>query len=186
MRRIAIVLLCFVAVVIVLTGCGNSEPLEDAKPLEANGYSTNYHQYMWTRVGTTESESISESSYQYKDSDAFFAIVRISAETAKAQGLVTPESMETLLMTYVANYNGTDQKITPADNDLEYIRELTFVYDDHDMDEEYTYLAKLVLNKESGEMMVVLAAYPSKSDTLLKNEVELIMNDAVMGEIVTV
>lgn len=184
-KRLIPLALALLLVVLLLSGCGE-KPLEEARELQINGFKTSYHQYMWTPLGTNEAEGISEVTYNHTESDAYFAAVRINAETAKAQSLTDPEGMETLLNTYVANYAGTKEKITANDNETEYVRELSFEYQDTEAGADFTYLAKLVLNKDNGEMMVLLAAHPKNSGSLLKEELALIMGSAEMQEMTTV
>lgn len=177
-RFISLLLFC----ILLVAGCGAEEPLEEARTLQRNGFQTSYHQYMWTLLGTNETENITEATFSHTEHDAFFAVIRIDAETAQTQGLTTPESMELLLMTYVANYAGEHEKIISNDSDIELVRELSFDYEDAEANATHTYLAKLVLNKQSGEVMIVLASHPKRSDNLLKDEVSLIMENAALQE----
>ncbi len=187
-KSLTVISLAALAVMLLsmLAGCSSNsrEPLEDARSLESNGFTTSYHQYMWTLVGSNESGELTEATYSHHESNSFFSIVRISAEAAKAQGLSGPAAMETLLSTYVVNYAGSNENITNSDNELEYIRSLTFEYDDASLNEKFTYEAKMVMNKGSGELMIILAGYPKSSDTLLIGEIALIMDSAVIEAIV--
>ena len=184
MKKAAALFVLFGLAAAVLAGCSGGAPAEEAVSLKANGFTTSYHQYMWTLAGSSETEYLTEATYSYYDGNAFFSVVRIGAEAAKEQGLTVPEAMETLLKTYVANYNGSNEKITAGDNEQEYVRELAFEYDDADMNEKYTYTAKMMMNKASGEVMIVLAGYPNSGDKQLKTEVALISDSAVMQEMV--
>lgn len=180
-RAVFCLLAAFLLLTFCLGGCAN-KPTEEAVDLEGNGFTTSYHPYMWTSIGTSATDLTAESTFNHNEVDAFFAAIRISAEATKHEGITSPEGMEGLLNTYVANYSGTDEKITAADTEKEYVRLLVFEYDNTEMEQKYAYTAKLVMEKDTGEMLAILAAYPAKSDRMVKDEVQLIMDNAIMRD----
>ena len=180
-RRLLLMAL-WLALMILVSGCLSEEPLEQPVSLEGDGFSVTYHRYMWTRAGSSADQAADETTYIWRDSDAFFSVVRIDAGAAVGQGLETPEDMERLLRAYVSNYGGRREKIRVGDSDSEYIRWLEFEYDDFERNAKYKYIAKLVMDKETGGVMAVIAAYQKNSARFLKNEIEMIMDSALMVE----
>ena len=170
----------------VVVGCGNnsggprvdSKFTEEAVPLEGSGFSGKFHQYLWTQANYSESSQKTETSYDGKESDAFFAVVRLDGETAQAQGLAgSTEIMETFLQIYVANYGGSNEELTAQDTDTEYVRILSFEYGDA---EASTYRAKMVVDKASGELLLLLASYPNSSEQHIKDEITVIFETMTM------
>lgn len=163
---------------VLLAGCAAQKPQEEAQALDGNGFSASYHAAVWTRL----SDAGMQVTYSHTEVDAFFALIRLDSETATAQGITQPAGMETLLQAYVANYSGSEEKITPADTDAEYVRTLTFTYQDEEMNKPYTYLAKVMVDKASGETLAVLAAYPNDSGEQVKSEISLVMDSAAITD----
>lgn len=179
MKKIGCLVLC-AALLCTAVGCtGGAHFTEETAPLEGSGFAGSFHQYLWAQVYNDTGEEQTEATYEGVDVDAFFAIIRMNAEAARAQGLAgSPEILETFLETYVANYDGRNEEITAQDTGTEDVRLLEFEYGG---EEPRTYRAKMVSDKESGELLLLLAACPSDSQ-LMQEEIGMIFDSITMRE----